>query len=96
MDDGRDARAGVLHQPALLLAEHARRSPGVDRRRAVEARDLAESVASELLEGQALALHGVLKRRDLRARAGRGRDPDADELRQLLVEAHVRDEVGDP
>ena len=96
MDDRRDPGPGVLHEPALFLVEQVGRGLGIDRRRAVEAGDLAEPIASELLERETLALHGVLKWRDLRARACRGLDPDADELCQLLVEGHARDHGRDP
>ena len=96
MDDRRDSRPGVLHEPTLSLTEQVGRGLGIDRRGAVEAGDLAEPIASELLERGTLALRGVLQWRDLCARACSGLDPDADELGQLLIEGHARDQGCDP
>ena len=67
---------------------------GVDRRGAERAGQLAEPVADDLGPAEAVVGHLGLVRGD--AGAGRvGPDPDADQLRELLLEGHPGDQVVD-
>ena len=78
----------------LRRGQRPRARGGVDRRGAVRAGQLAEPVADDLGPAEAVVGHLGLVRGDA-GTARVGSDPEADQLRELLLEGHPGDQVVD-
>ena len=87
MRDGGDAEPVLPHDPLLGPLQRQRTDGRIDRPRAERPRELAEAGGEQCVE-IGVRVQVVLMRGDLAAVRG-GADPDADELRDLLLEGHL-------
>jgi len=90
--DGGDAEPRVLHQVTLELVQEAGAPFGLDRARAEGPRELPHAVAQQLVHR--LVMRGPAAAGPVLAGVFRWPQPDGEELRDLLLEGHAFEQVG--